>query len=40
MALLRPRSVGELMQVYGIGQAKADRYGPGFLEVIASAPRG
>jgi ATP-dependent DNA helicase RecQ len=36
LALLRPRTVGELMQVYGIGQAKADRYGDGFLGVIAA----
>jgi hypothetical protein len=27
--------MGELMQVYGIGAAKADRYGRGFLEVVA-----
>jgi ATP-dependent DNA helicase RecQ len=37
MAVLRPRTVGELLQVYGIGQAKADRYGQGFLGVIAAA---
>ncbi len=37
MATLLPRTLGELMQVHGIGQTKADRYGRGFLDVIASA---
>jgi ATP-dependent DNA helicase RecQ len=37
MAALQPRTVGELMQVYGIGAAKAERYGRGFLDVIAGA---
>ncbi|HET8646612.1 MAG TPA: HRDC domain-containing protein, partial [Vicinamibacteria bacterium] len=36
LASLRPRTIGELMQVYGIGAAKADRYGQGFLQVIAA----
>jgi ATP-dependent DNA helicase RecQ len=36
MAALRPRTLGELMQVYGIGAAKADKYGQGFLDVIAA----
>ena len=35
MAVLQPRTVEGLLAVYGIGQAKADRYGRGFLEVIA-----
>jgi ATP-dependent DNA helicase RecQ len=35
MATLRPRTIGALMAVHGIGPAKADRYGTGFLEVIA-----
>jgi ATP-dependent DNA helicase RecQ len=39
LAALRPRTAGELLQVYGIGAAKAERYGRGFLEVIASAAR-
>jgi len=37
MATLRPRTLGELMRVYGIGATKADRYGRGFLEVVARA---
>lgn len=36
MAALRPRTPAELMQVHGIGPAKVERYGRGFLEVIAS----
>jgi ATP-dependent DNA helicase RecQ len=35
MAALRPRTLGELTRVYGIGAAKAERYGHGFLEVVA-----
>jgi ATP-dependent DNA helicase RecQ len=35
MAVQQPRSRAELMDVYGIGVAKADRFGRGFLEVIA-----
>jgi ATP-dependent DNA helicase RecQ len=35
MAVQQPRTRGELMDVYGIGVAKADRFGRGFLEVIA-----
>jgi ATP-dependent DNA helicase RecQ len=39
MAVMQPRTRAELMDVYGIGVAKADRFGRGFLEVIArSAP--
>jgi ATP-dependent DNA helicase RecQ len=35
IALLQPRSLGELMAVHGIGAAKADRYGKGWLDVVA-----
>jgi ATP-dependent DNA helicase RecQ len=35
MATLRPRTIGALLAIHGIGPAKADRYGSGFLEVIA-----
>jgi ATP-dependent DNA helicase RecQ len=35
IATARPRTVAELMHVYGIGEAKAARYGRGFLEVVA-----
>ena len=35
MAVHQPKTRGDLMDVYGIGVAKADRYGRGFLEVIA-----
>jgi ATP-dependent DNA helicase RecQ len=34
MAAVRPRSIGDLMAVHGIGPAKAHRYGAGFLAVI------
>jgi ATP-dependent DNA helicase RecQ len=37
MAVLQPRTLGELMSVHGIGPAKADRYGRGFLETVARA---
>jgi ATP-dependent DNA helicase RecQ len=37
LAVERPRTCAELLTVHGIGPAKADRYGPGFLEVIAKA---
>ena len=35
IAALQPRTVEELMRVYGIGATKAARYGRGFLEVVA-----
>jgi ATP-dependent DNA helicase RecQ len=35
MAVQQPRTRGELLDVYGIGVAKADRFGRGFLAVIA-----
>jgi ATP-dependent DNA helicase RecQ len=35
LAQMRPASRGELLEVHGIGQAKAERYGDGFLRVIA-----
>jgi ATP-dependent DNA helicase RecQ len=37
LALLRPANRTELLAVYGIGQAKSDRYGEGFLQVIGGA---
>jgi ATP-dependent DNA helicase RecQ len=37
IAAVQPRTVEELMQVYGIGATKAARYGRGFLEVVARA---
>jgi ATP-dependent DNA helicase RecQ len=40
MATLRPRSLGELMNVHGIGAVKADRYGRGFLDTVARALAG
>ena len=40
IARLRPRTLDELDLAYGIGQQKAERYGRGFLEVVAGAPRG
>jgi ATP-dependent DNA helicase RecQ len=37
IATAQPRTVEELMRVYGIGEAKAARYGRGFLDVVARA---
>jgi ATP-dependent DNA helicase RecQ len=37
LASARPRTAGDLLGVYGIGPAKAERYGAGFLDVIARA---
>jgi ATP-dependent DNA helicase RecQ len=37
MAVLQPRTLGELMSVHGIGPAKVDRYGRGFLDTVARA---
>jgi ATP-dependent DNA helicase RecQ len=34
MSVLQPRNVDSLLSVHGIGQAKAERYGRGFLDVI------
>ena len=35
IARLRPMNLGELLQVHGIGPSKAEKYGAGFLSVIA-----
>ena len=35
IAAAQPRTLDELMRVYGIGEAKAARYGRGFLDVVA-----
>jgi ATP-dependent DNA helicase RecQ len=35
LALVAPRTRSDLLAVYGIGEAKADRYGDGFLQVVA-----
>ena len=35
IAEVQPRTVAELLRVYGIGEAKAARYGKGFLDVVA-----
>ena len=41
MAVLRPRTLAELQTVHGIGPAKTDRYGAGFLDVLRpSSPPG
>jgi len=37
---MRPRSPADLAGVFGIGQARTDKYGAGFLAVIASVPDG
>ena len=36
IAVLRPTQLDALMEVHGIGAAKASRYGEGFLEVVAT----
>ena len=36
LAAERPRTPEDLLGIYGIGEAKAERFGKGFLEVIAS----
>ena len=36
MCALRPRTHGELLDVHGIGPAKAERYGDGFIQVLWS----
>jgi ATP-dependent DNA helicase RecQ len=35
IAAFAPRTRAELLAVHGVGEAKADRYGAGFLEVVA-----
>jgi ATP-dependent DNA helicase RecQ len=35
VATLKPRNLDELKLAHGIGPAKADRYGPGLLKVVA-----
>ncbi len=37
LATFRPRTLRELEGIYGIGPSKLERFGPGFLEVIARA---
>jgi ATP-dependent DNA helicase RecQ len=37
LAELRPRSLGDLESIYGIGPTKAARYGPQFLAVVREA---
>jgi ATP-dependent DNA helicase RecQ len=39
IAVLRPSTLNELRSAYGIGEAKAERYGAGFLGVVASLRR-
>ena len=37
IAMLRPRTVDELQLAHGVGRHKADRYGAGLLQVVATA---
>lgn len=37
IATQRPRTLGALLDVHGIGQAKAERFGAGFLDVVGRA---
>ena len=34
LCLLKPKNLDELLDVYGFGETRAERYGPGLLEVI------
>jgi ATP-dependent DNA helicase RecQ len=34
LCLLKPKSLDELLDVYGFGETRAERYGPGLIEVI------
>jgi superfamily II DNA helicase RecQ len=36
MAMLKPRSLGEMAMVSGVGERKLEAYGAAFLEVIIS----
>ncbi|HEU4577789.1 MAG TPA: ATP-dependent DNA helicase RecQ [Polyangiaceae bacterium] len=40
LAAQQPRDLGQLLEVYGFGQTRAERYGGGFLAVIAGFLRG
>jgi ATP-dependent DNA helicase RecQ len=40
LARVKPRSAGQLRQVYGIGARKADELGDAILEVIAGVESG
>jgi len=35
LAAQRPRNLEQLLEVYGFGETRAERYGPGLLEVVA-----
>ncbi len=35
IAMLRPRTLAELQEAHGVGPNKAERYGAGFLRIIA-----
>jgi ATP-dependent DNA helicase RecQ len=37
IAQLRPSSLAELLLAHGVGPAKAEQYGPGWLEVVKRA---
>jgi len=37
IAAQRPKTATELLRVHGIGPAKADKYGAGFLEVVSGS---
>jgi ATP-dependent DNA helicase RecQ len=38
MATEKPQSSGELLEITGVGQAKLERYGTAFLEVVCPIP--
>ena len=39
LCVLKPKSLGELLDVYGFGETRAERYGPGLLAVVARFSR-
>jgi ATP-dependent DNA helicase RecQ len=34
LCLLKPKNLAELLDVYGFGETRAERYGPALLEVV------
>jgi ATP-dependent DNA helicase RecQ len=34
LCLLKPKNLAELLDVYGFGETRAERYGPGLIEIV------
>jgi ATP-dependent DNA helicase RecQ len=39
LCLLKPKNLAELLDVYGFGETRAERYGPGLIEVVKKFTR-